>query len=191
MIFKILEQLLYDYKISAEQWILLELIQDDPTKFQAYISMFPEEKGRLLQNLLRRGFISETENPTVFKLTAYSEDALEKLNAPQEIKSTDVDITKWVEEFRSLFDGLKLGSMGSKSACLKKMKLFHQKNPDVTLGEILEATKAYIESLRGDYRYLQQADYFIQKHDGSRLETWIEEVKKGNTSKGDWTTQLV
>ena len=39
-----------------------------------------------------------------------------------------------------------------------------KKNSNVTKEDVINATRAYIDSLNGDYRFLQQADYFIAKH---------------------------
>ena len=97
---------------------------------------------------------------------------------------------EFIEEYRSLWKGLKLGSMGSPGACKEKMLRWMGENPNYTKEDILKAAKIYINSLN-NYQYLQAAHYFIYKKDGkeedSRLSAFINETEPDNT---DWTTSL-
>ena len=97
---------------------------------------------------------------------------------------------KFIEEYRNLWKGLKVGSMGSPMACKEKMLRWMGENPNYTKEDILKAAKIYINSLN-NYQYLQAAHYFIYKKDGkeedSRLSAFIEEKEVDNT---DWTTKL-
>jgi len=97
---------------------------------------------------------------------------------------------EFIEEYRNLWKGLKLGSMGSPSACKEKMIRWRQENPNYSKEDILKAAKIYINSLN-NYQYLQAAHYFIYKKDGkeedSRLSAFIEEKEVDNT---DWTVKL-
>ena len=97
---------------------------------------------------------------------------------------------KFIEEYRNLWKGLKVGSMGSPMACKEKMERWMKENPNYTKEDILKAAKIYINSLN-NYQYLQAAHYFIYKKDGkeedSRLSAFIEEKEVDNT---DWTTKL-
>ena len=97
---------------------------------------------------------------------------------------------EFIEEYRSLWKGLKLGSMGSPNACKEKMERWMKENPNYTKEDILKAAKIYINSLN-NYQYLQAAHYFIYKKDGkeedSRLSAFIEEKEVDNT---DWTVKL-
>ena len=97
---------------------------------------------------------------------------------------------EFIEEYRKLWKGLKLGSMGSPMACKEKMLRWMGENPNYTKEDILKAAKIYINSLN-NYQYLQAAHYFIYKKDGkeedSRLSAFIEEKEVDNT---DWTTKL-
>jgi len=63
-----------------------------------------------------------------------------------------------VNNFRSKFKGLKLGSMGNPQAVKDKLKRWMKDNPQITHKEILNAVDNYLESLNGDYRFLQRAD---------------------------------
>lgn len=97
---------------------------------------------------------------------------------------------EFIEEYRNLWKGLKVGSMGSPMACKEKMLRWMGENPNYTKEDILKAAKIYINSLN-NYQYLQAAHYFIYKKDGkeedSRLSAFIEEKEINNT---DWTTRL-
>lgn len=97
---------------------------------------------------------------------------------------------EFIEEYRSIWKGLKLGAMGSPGACKEKMLRWMGENPNYTKEDILKAAKIYINSLN-NYQYLQAAHYFIYKKDGkeedSRLSAFIEEKEIDNT---DWTMKL-
>ena len=97
---------------------------------------------------------------------------------------------EFIEEYRNLWKGLKVGSMGSPLACKEKMERWMKENPNYSKKDILKAAKIYINSLN-NYQYLQAAHYFIYKKDGkeedSRLSAFINETEPNNT---DWTTKL-
>ena len=97
---------------------------------------------------------------------------------------------EFIEEYRNLWKGLKVGSMGSPMACKEKMLRWMGENPNYTKEDILKAAKIYINSLN-NYQYLQAAHYFIYKKDGkeedSRLSAFVEEKEVDNT---DWTVKL-
>ena len=97
---------------------------------------------------------------------------------------------EFIEEYRNLWKGLKVGSLGSYKTCYDKMKRWMSENPNYSKDDILKAARIYIKSL-DNYQYLQQADYFIFKKDGkdenSRLSAFIDEQESNNT---DWTVKL-
>ena len=97
---------------------------------------------------------------------------------------------EFIEEYRNLWKGLKVGSMGSPMACKEKMLRWMGENPNYSKEDILKAAKIYINSLN-NYQYLQAAHYFIYKKDGkeedSRLSAFVEEKEVDNT---DWTIRL-
>jgi hypothetical protein len=112
-------------------------------------------------------------------------------------KSINVDVLTRIPEFRAKWKGLKRGSMGSLQSCKDKLARWMNDNPDYTFDEILAAADAYIESLGGDYRFLQRADYFIYKQENnreesSRLSAFIDELSlEDPEAQGDWTTQMI
>ena len=97
---------------------------------------------------------------------------------------------EFIEDYRKLWKGLKVGSMGSPMTCKEKMLRWMGENPNYTKEDILKAAKIYINSLN-NYQYLQAAHYFIYKKDGkeedSRLSAFVEEKEVDNT---DWTVKL-
>jgi len=104
-----------------------------------------------------------------------------KLDFPNVVKSLDIE--QWIEEWRALFPAkVESGGRpvkGSKQGCLKKMKSFINKHPDVTVEEIFEATKIYIFSRkRENYNFMTTADYFIEKNNVSLLESLIEKYRE-------------
>lgn len=89
------------------------------------------------------------------------------------------EVDQWIGDYRNLFKGIKIGSMGDPNACLKKMKLFLKVNPKYTKEQIFEATKAYIKNT--EPRYTMQADYFISKTGNDKIATskllsWLEQI---------------
>lgn len=97
-------------------------------------------------------------------------------------KTTKVVKVDWIDEYRKLFKAKSTatGVMGARTQCIAKMQKFI-KETGASKADILAATKLYLDTLQ-DVRFLQQADYFISKNGGSRLEAFIEEYKeKGST----------
>lgn len=98
-----------------------------------------------------------------------------------------------VDEFRFKWKGLKSGAMGSAQSCKDKLNRWMKENPQYSFDDILKASDMYINSLNGDYRFLQRADYFIYKQENnreesSRLSAHIDEID--SFMKDDWTTNL-
>lgn len=105
-------------------------------------------------------------------------------------KVIDPEIDKFVTNFRNLWKGLKPGAMGSQSGCKGKLIRWMQTNPDYSKDDIIKAAKTYLKSLN-DYRYLQNADYFIFKRDlhgeSSRLSAFIDEAE---SPEEEWSSTL-
>lgn len=97
-------------------------------------------------------------------------------------KSNVKDIESWIDDYRKLFKNKKSGAMGSRKACVFKMKKFIEEYPTYAkIDLILAAAQRYINSeSRNNYTYLQRADYVISKKDvdsvSSRLATFCEEI---------------
>jgi hypothetical protein len=91
------------------------------------------------------------------------------------------DFNAFVEEYRNLFPkGVKSGNgtpiKGDKQGVIKKMEWFLRTYPEYSKSTILAATKIYIQQMeRRGYVYMTQADYFIQKENGSKLAAMCED----------------
>jgi hypothetical protein len=65
--------------------------------------------------------------------------------------------------------------------------------------DIVQATRNYVQSFNGDYRYMQILKYFIFKNETrngsvefeSQLMSYIENLGQEDTMKNDWTNNLV
>ena len=79
----------------------------------------------------------------------------------------------WINDYRSLFRGIKPGAMGDRSGVIKKMKKFLKQN-NYSPQQILVATNWYIENT--DARYIMKAHYFIEKNGNSTLGATLEEA---------------
>ena len=144
--------------------------------------------------------ILKIQDETKYILRHQAKLLVEKsLNGSIEIKGSvepiKLKIDEDVKRFRSLFKGLKPGAMGSKSNCTNKLQRWLTQNPEYSMDDVIKATKLYIASLNGDYRYLQQADYFISKKFGkddetSRLSAHIEDIGDDLPPEEGWTNKL-
>lgn len=121
----------------------------------------------------------------------------EEILSEKKIIKKDIDSGDPLVKYRSVFKGLKPGSMGDPHACRSKLTRFMLNHPDSNIDDIIKAARLYIKSLGGDYRYLQRADYFIYKRIGkteeSRLASFLEEVSNediGEIMDDGWTSEL-
>ena len=167
---------LFLIEFESEIYILEKLQEKQFIKIITYSEVILREKSKLLLD-----FLSIESSYSDYK----SKKIVKKSNR---VISEGFD--EFIEEYRNLWKGLKVGSMGSPTACKEKMLRWMGENPNYTKEDILKAAKIYINSLN-NYQYLQAAHYFIYKKDGkeedSRLSAFIEEKEVDNT---DWTTKL-
>lgn len=90
-------------------------------------------------------------------------------------ESVDImdDISGWIDDYRSLFKGKKVGAMGDKTSCIAKMARFFKQYPEhADKDKVMKAAEKYInsEGLNQNYKFLQRADYFIFKESSSKDE---------------------
>ena len=91
------------------------------------------------------------------------------------------DFIQFVEQYRNLFPkGVKSGNgtpiRGDKNGVIKKLTWFLMTYPEFSKRTILEATKLYVDQMkRNGYAYMTQADYLIQKSNGSKLAALCED----------------
>ena len=167
---------LFLIEFESEIYILEKLQEKQFIKIITYSEVILREKSKLLLD-----FLSIESNYSDYK---------EKKIIKKSNRVINEGFDEFIEEYRNLWKGLKVGSMGSPMACKEKMERWMKENPNYSKEDILKAAKIYINSLN-NYQYLQAAHYFIYKKDGkeedSRLSAFIEEKEVDNT---DWTTKL-
>lgn len=162
---------------------------------QEHINYLRKEKYIIVyEDTNLRYFIREKGNIILKKIVEFNkiEKSTITINADQ--KDHILEFNKKVKQFREKFNSLRIGSMGTLSSVRSKLERWMKNNPDVLFDEILEATQLYIDSLNGDWRYLQRADYFIykqnsRKEETSRLSIFIEEGRK-ETVNSDWAANI-
>ena len=186
---------LKEQNISPEEFLLLiELLseKDEDHSPNCYNHNLLEEKG-FIKKTPEYNFVLREKSKLLLDFlsieSSYS-DYKEKKVVKKSTRTISEGFDEFIEEYRNLWKGLKVGSMGSPTACKEKMLRWMGENPNYTKEDILKAAKIYINSLN-NYQYLQAAHYFIYKKDGkeedSRLSAFIEEKEVDNT---DWTTKL-
>lgn len=177
-----LEKDLLNYKVNQDD--ILYLCKE------GYILLYDEKIKGQKYYLREKGKVTLSKIVKVDKENYNEEIVIENISEKDEIE----DFKILVNNFRFKFKNLRIGSMGNPTAVSNKLKRWMKNNPEITRKEILDAVNNYIESLNGDYRYLQRADYFIykqnnKKEETSRLSLYIEEGRK-EVVNSDWTTSL-
>lgn len=147
------------------------------------VDLFDDLKIKLdylqeLDVLIRTEYIKYTGSN--FDKDAIDPDSLDivdfiLLERATEIFNTD-DLSKklhevdtWIQDYRNLFKGIKIGSQGDKNACTLKMKKFMKDNPTYSKEHIFNVTKSYIDTT--EPTFTMQADYFIYKTGSDKIVT--------------------
>jgi len=172
------EKEFFDYDISQEDI--------DYLRKEKYIMVYTDTNLRY--------FIRDKGNIILKKVVEFNKTKEATITLNTDEKDHIAEFNKKIREFREKFNGLRIGSMGTLSSVKSKLERWMKNNPDVLFNEILEATQLYIDSLNGDWRYLQRADYFIykqnsRKEETSRLSIFIEEGRK-ETVNSDWGANI-
>lgn len=183
-----IEELLYIHSIYNEKDLKQSEIDLQKLEKEKYIKIITEDEKNNV--ILRNKSVELMKFLTIETNTSLKEEVISIKKSERVINS---EINERVDEFRSKFKGLKAGSMGSAKSCKHKFIRWMKENPQYTFDNILKATDMYIDSLNGDYRFLQRADYFIFKQENnreesSRLSAHIDEID--SFSKEDWTSKL-
>lgn len=140
--------------------------------------------------------------PNNLKLTTSGTEILESILLDSEFKE-EVEEDRFdilAEELRNLYPkGRKPGTAymwrDSKNIIAKRLRALVKKyDISFTNEQAIEATRKYIESFNGDYRYMQLLKYFISKpnlvdghwEDSSQLLSYIENNGQSDTNS-EWT----
>ena len=181
---------LYEQGITPEEFLALIYINNNGgTTKEILISLQEKQFIKLIDQEVILREKSKLLLDFLSIESSYS-DYKEKKVVKKSTRIISEGFDEFIEEYRNLWKGLKVGSLGSYKTCYDKMKRWMSENPNYSKDDILKAARIYIKSL-DNYQYLQQADYFIFKKDGkdenSRLSAFIDEHEPNNT---DWTTKL-
>jgi hypothetical protein len=115
----------------------------------------------------------------------------------KDIENKALEIEEFVNGYRKLFKGKKVGAMGDRNSCYFKMALFMLAYPTYTEKQITDAATRYIASVN-EGRYVSRADYFIFKQlieNGreiitSKLLSWLEDESEDSVIDNDYFTDL-
>lgn len=125
-----------------------------------------------LFKLIEDGIVSKDYITSRYSLmVSYYEDDMNVIT-PQ-YSSIAKEIRDHIDDYRSLFKGFRVGSMGNKQECINKMIDFIL-NHNTTLEQVIEATMYYLE--RENPEYVMNADNFISNEKGSKLAIVLEEL---------------
>lgn len=174
--------------LLTDQYVILLLLYKK--EYQTLMSILDMQFG-LGEAFLREMMeILESEGWVKLKSSKFPDDIeirqkfidCSNLNEDEILES---EIENWIDEYRGIFKGKRVGSMGDRDACITKMtKFLSIYNDKFTKSDILEAAKLYVQSQAPTYKYLMQSDYFISKQDGqgnvvSKLHSILEDVAAG------------
>lgn len=198
MIFNINSEEIKELGININEFLALVFIHScnsgNPLDYTDYYQDYESLSNKKLIKILK--IQDETKYVIRHQAKVLVEKALNgSINITGSAEPRNLEIDEEVKVFRRLFKGLKPGAMGSKGNCTKKLIRWLNQNPEYSMEDVIKATKLYIASLKGDYRYLQQADYFISKKHGkddetSRLSAFIEEIGDDMPPEEGWTNKL-
>lgn len=144
--------------------------------------------------------------PVNGKITQDGVDVIESLFLNSEIVEVSKDsggdrFMVLADKLRELFpqgrkQGTNLQWKDSTVMISKRLKTLIKKyGVSFTDEEAVEATKRYVESYRGDYRFMQVLRYFLWKDDkitGEETSQFLSYLqnKGSDTAESDWTTRL-
>lgn len=193
-------EVLENRNISVAEFLFLYWLSQDKLKYIDIIDFDKLQRQKLIKiitgkNKEKTYILREKAIELIEFLTIEVSDSLEssKKTVIKSQRAINKDINGKIDLFRDKWKGLKAGSMGSSKSCKNKLIRWMKENPDYSFEQILEAADMYIDSLRGDYRFLQRADYFIFKQENnreesSRLSAFVDEIGADNTQ--EWTSTL-
>lgn len=194
--FKVLEEI----NLSVNELMFLYLYSEEGVWYEETYNVCVEcleDRGFIKLDNDSRNLHIELRQKTIDLLELLTIEVDTKINDTKTIKKSSRAINQDLEgrltEFRDKWKGLKPGSMGSLKSCRAKLARWIKENPEYNMDQILKAADMYIDSLNGDYRFLQRADYFIFKQENnreesSRLSAFIDEIDEYTPE--NWTSTL-
>lgn len=147
------------------------------------IEFIEEEKGLYLNNLKTTIKFKEL----FLDIRGSSLPDEEEIEKKKKVIKND----NWMKDWYDLFPrGIKNGQYpikGDRKGCFNKLNKFVKDYPEYSIDIIMKATKNYIDQSRlNNYRFMQQAHYFVSKNNMSTLSSYCEMIlDKGEGSDGD------
>lgn len=129
----------------------------------------------------------------------FVENILLKCDTTMPLESS---IKKLAEELKNIYPKGKKDNMyywtDGISLIIKRLKIFFKKYGIYSNEIIIDATKRYVDSFNGDYRFMKLLKYFIfkeKKGEGGDVESSSDllnfiENNEGEESSNDWSTEL-
>lgn len=181
-----------------------EKLPVDTALYMAAIYLKTLITPKTFQDVCRRGYIEfdgfdKDKQPVNARLTSSGMEMIESIFLNSEYNSEEEDerFKQLASALRELYPkGKKEGTAymwrDSEAIIIRKLKSFVKKydpQEDYTSEQIIEATKRYVQSFNGDYRFMQLLKYFISKKDvmtgeeNSQLLSYLE--NEGSTNVND------
>lgn len=168
---------LVNSSLSAESFLILLLIQRKEYKAVETIMLRTHGLNKDLYEMLEKEGWVKITGTNLPKDVEIRQQFIELLN-----DTTDMDIRRWVDEYRELFRGKKPGAYGDRELCVKHLTWLLT-TYEYTKEDVIKATKYYVKSqTRENYKYLMQSNYFLSKQNASTGEvahpilSYLEEV---------------
>lgn len=195
------------YKIN-EDACKKELLS--PEEALILLSYYDTCSGLLTRKKLEeRGLIElcrTVSGDTFYDLTKEGKAILLRILNNSNISRSQIDYINLAKKLREIFpvgtkDGTSYQWRGSTAEITSKLKTLSLKyDNSFTEEEAINATKAYVESFNGNYRYMRLLKYFILKNERdaddnletkSQLMELIENNNDTSSIKQDWTSSIV
>lgn len=159
---------------------------------------------------VQEGYITSMYNvdyqPIGWQLTSKGIDTLNAVLSDSIVdsKKPEADIEELAQQLKDLFPkGKKLGTNNywaeGKALIVKRLKCFFTKYGLYSNESIIEATKKYVDSFKGDYAWMKTLKYFIYKEvkglggnieSTSDLLTYLENKEEEDLQE-DWTINVL
>lgn len=171
-----------DYKALKDYKVISEFYNKDDILFLmslGLIEFIDEEKGFFLNNI----------RVTKYFISKFSVEGAGIRPAGEVLNRTKVDTEKWKQDWYDLFPrGIKNGAYpikGDRKGCFNKLDKFIKDYPEYPIDVIMDATEEYIkQSKQNNYKYMQQAHYFISKNNISTLASYCEVILDKREGRG-------
>lgn len=195
-------------RISADQVILDKYDLSIEEFMVLYLNARDVDIGKVMTQLITKGLAQQNlfeDNKLVVSDNIKSLITTISLDSDANVIDSDAKFTELAKEMKELYPkGMKAGTSylwrGTTAEIAKKLKTLVVKYKfKLNREEVLKATKEYVSSFNGDYRYMHLLKYFVLKAatdaDGnveikSELMSLIENKGQMNSQREDWMSTL-